>query len=212
MAFDGNDLLFGSGAKSMGFEPEKVIAEMAAEGEDVSTKTHILRGRVTDFGRSHRRKFQPDGKGALMFWSADGKPTEEKTERPVQDPVMTLQTTFRAFEGAAKGEDDDQDYGLRRWFLKGRKAPNSGLDALKKACAGAGVRKVREGDYVEVICTGLGKRVGQAGKPAPRSIAQPKEFSATYWTAANPPEWASKCDEGLELDVIEDDDENPFDE
>jgi hypothetical protein len=213
MAFDGNELLFGTGAKSMGFEPESVIAEMAAEGEDVKLKTHIVRGRVTDFSKNHRRKFQPDGKGALLYWSSDGKPTEEKTDRPVKDPVMTLQTAYRAFEGSTPKDDNDEDYGLRRIFLQGRKAPKSLLEALQNAMGKAGVRRVREGDYVEYVCTGLGRRVGQGGKPAPRSIAQPKEFAATYWTAANPPDWADALDEGLDLDVIDDEgDDNPFDE
>lgn len=213
MAFEGNDLLFGSSAKSMGFEPEVTIKEMAAEGEDVSTKTHIVRGRVADLDKNHRRKYQADGKGPLLYWN-DGMPTEEKSDSPVTDPVLTLQTTYREWEGAPVKGEDGADIGLRRVFLAKRKAPKSGFTAVQSACAKAGVRKIREGDYVEIICTGLGKRVGQAGKPVSRSIAQPKEYEATYWTAANPPEWAAKCDEGLELDgdVIDGVDDNPFDE
>lgn len=213
MAFEGNDLLFGSGAKSMGFEPEVTIKEMAAEGEDVSLKTHIVRGRVTDLGKNHRREYQADGKGSLLYWN-DGKPGPEKNDSPVTDPVLTLQTTYRAWEGAPVKGEDGADIGLRRVFLAKRKAPKSGFTAVQSACAKAGVRRIREGDYVEIICTGLGKRVGQAGKPVSRSIAQPKEYEATYWTAANPPTWAAECDEGIELDdmIVEDGDENPFGE
>jgi hypothetical protein len=214
MAFEGNDLLFGSGAKSMGFETPKVIAEMIKEGEDVSLKASSVRGRVTDFGKNHRRAYQADGKGAPQYWSAEGKPTADKTDKPVLDPVLTLQTTYRDFEGAPTRDEDGQDFGLRRIFLKGRKAPNSAQDAIKSACAKAGVRAIREGDYVELICTKEGKRVGQAGRPVNRSVSPPKEFEATYWTAANPPEWAAECDKGLELDIVDDegDDGNPFDD
>lgn len=211
MAFDGNDLLFGTGVKSMGFEPEVTIKEMIAEGDDVSTKTHIVRGRVTDFGKNHRRKYAADGKGALLYWN-DGLPTEEKSDSPVTDPVLTLQTPYRNWEGAPVKGEDGEDYGLRRVFAAKRKAPKSIFDAFRAACSKAGVRKVQEGDYVEIICTGLGKRVGQAGKPVSRSIAQPKEYEATYWTAANPPSWAADCDAGLELDEVVGDDDNPFGE
>lgn len=212
MAFEGNDLLFGSGAKSMGFEPESVIAEMAKDGEDVSTKTHIVRGRVTSLDKNHRREFQADGKGPLLYWN-DSKPTPEKSDRPVTDPVMTLQTTFRNWEGAPVPDEDAEDLGLRRVFLKSRKAPKSINQALSSACAKAGVRRFKGGEYVEIVCTGLGKRVGLPGKPVNRSIAQPKEYTATVWSPGTLPEWADQCDAGLDLDdEMISEDENPFED
>jgi hypothetical protein len=212
MAFDGNELLFGSGSSTMGFTTEKMIAEIVKDGDDASTKTNTVRGRVTDFGKSHRRTLIANAEGYKqgkpLYWSAENKPSEEVTDRKVQDPVLTLQTTYRAWEGTSPKEDTD-DLGGRKVYLPGRKAKGSAQDAFLAAVVSAGVRKVREGDYVEIVCTGEGKRVG-----GNRNISPPKLYEATYWTAANPPVWASLCDEGLDLDDVVDDgsDGSPWDE
>lgn len=191
---DGNDLLFGNAAPAAAFDPGVKV-----------------RGMVTDFGKNHRREF--DGKtrqqGKPLYWQEDATQSTDVTDRPVLDPVMTVQTSFRAWEALPEDRNNlGTDDGLRRLFLSGRSKKSayfaeSTLQAVREAVVAAGARKVSPGDYVELECVGI-------GKPSARGINGAKRFTATYWLASNPPEWAAEVesDEPGEDPL---DDENPFD-
>ncbi len=194
---DANDILFGNAAPAMGF--------------DVGTK---VRGRITSHTAIQRKEVEPNKatgtieQGKPLFWTSNGKTTTEKTDRPVMDPVLTVQTAFTNFEGCSPqfkriGADD----GLRRIFVKGRSKANPGsiMDAVVAACREAG-SKVNEGDFIELVCTGEGKK-------ANRGMNAPKLYEATYWKADNPPAWASDLPGDKSADEDEapvEDEDNPF--
>lgn len=191
---DANDLLFGNNAPAMGFDP--------------GTK---IRGRITTHGAVQRKKVEMNSatkqveQGELLFWK-DGKITTEKTDRPVMDPVLTIQTGFSNWEGVSPqfakiGKDD----GIRRVFVKGRSKanPHSLMDAVIAACKEAGVRKINPDDFIEITCTGEGKR-------ASRGMNAPKLYEAAYFSADNPPAWASEIPSGESSETDEDED-SPFD-
>jgi len=193
---DANDILFGNAAPAMGFE--------------VGTK---IRGRITAQTAVQRREVEFNKatksveQGKPLYWTANNRTTTDKTDRPVMDPVLTIQTAFTNFEGVSSqykriGKDD----GLRRVFVKGRSksSPGSIMDAVVKACREAG-SKINVGDYIEIVCTGEGEKLG-------RGVNPPKLYEATYWTAANAPAWASEIpgENADEADAPADDDDNPF--
>lgn len=146
-----------------------------------------VRGRITGKSTSHRREITFDAKaktyeqGDLMYWGSDNKPTTDVTDRPVLDPVLTLQTTFKKWEGVPNAPEGDDD-GIRRLFVVARSKANPGsvMDAFKAACRAA-KSKVNIGDYVEM------RRVGGKG-----TVTSPFTHAGDYWTAENPPEWASE--------------------
>lgn len=193
---DANDLLFGNNAPAMGFDP--------------GTK---IRGRITEQTSIQRKKVEMNPatrqveQGEPLFWK-DGKITTEKTDRPVLDPVITIQTAFGAWEGVSPqfakiGKDD----GLRRVFVKGRSKanPNSLMDAVITACREAGVRKIVAGDFIELDCTGEGKKQS-------RGMNAPKLYAGAYWAASTPPEWASEIPSGDAEDTTDEGGEDsPFD-
>ncbi len=183
-AFD--DLVFGNSTPAYSFKHDKA---------------GVIRGRITGKSQSHRRELKYDKRsnsfeqGGLLYWGPDNKPTTEETDRKVLDPVLTLQTTFGKWEGvkpAPEGSDD----GVRRLFVVARSKANPGsvMDAFRAACQAAKVRKVSVGDFVEV------KRVSGAG-----TVDSPFVHAATYWTAENPPEWASEVPADSEPDGDADD-------
>lgn len=189
----GNDLLFGTSAPSAAFD--------APEGKTPGT---VVRGRITAFDKSHRREVKFDGtkhtQGEPLYWN-NGKPTTEKSDRPVEEPVLTIQTTFTKWEAVGGEERKGTDDGLRRVFLKGRskKYPGDLFSVAREAILAAGARKVEVGDFVEIEC------VGQ-GKPIARGLSGPKMYKVTYWTAANAPSWADEV-----ADDADDTEENPLD-
>lgn len=186
---DANDLLFGNTIPALAF--------------DKGTK---VRFRVVDQSSIHRRevKYNADTgryeQGDFMYW--DGKkPVTYETDRKVLDPVLTVQTTFLNWEAVSDqtkriGADD----GMRRIVIKGRKAEGSILEAVRKACADAGVRKIEAGQYGEIECTG-------EGKPLRKGMNPPKIYTATWYTT--PPAWASEVPAG-ETIGDDDDDDSPF--
>lgn len=186
---DANDLLFGNAIPALAF--------------DKGTK---VRFRVVDQSSIHRRevKYNADTgryeQGDFMYW--DGKkPVTYETGRKVLDPVITVQTTFLNWEAVSDqtkriGADD----GMRRIVIKGRKAEGSILEAVRKACADAGVRKIEAGQYGEIECTG-------EGKPLRKGMNPPKIYTATWYTT--PPAWASEVPAG-ETTGDDDDDDSPF--
>ena len=204
---DGNDLLFGSATVAFGFTSPREFAEAKADGDDLSRKVSTIQGRVTALDTTHRRALLADStgfkQGKPLYWSADNKPTPEKTERPVMDPVLTLQTALRSWEGLAVAKDTE-DLGSRRVFLKGRRAKQSLMDAVRDACSAVKVRKVNTGDFLEITCVGEGK------KGPNKSISPPKLYKATYWPASNPPPWADSVNEGLAVEVDDDESEDLF--
>lgn len=185
---DANDLLFGNTIPALAF--------------DKGTK---VRFRVVDQSSIHRRevKYNADTgryeQGDFMYW--DGKtPVTYETDRKVLDPVLTVQTTFLNWEAVSDqtkriGADD----GMRRIVIKGRKAEGSILEAVRKACADAGVRKIEAGQYGEIECTG-------EGKPLRKGMNPPKIYTATWYTT--PPAWASEVPAGETTG--DDDDDSPF--
>jgi hypothetical protein len=192
---DANDVLFGNSAPAMGF--------------DVGTK---VRGRIISQTAIQRKEVVPNKvtgqieQGKHLYWK-DGKTTTEKTDRPVMDPVLTVQTTFRNWEGVSPqrpkiGKDD----GIRQIFIKGRSKQNPGslMDAVILAVREAGVRKISVGDYIELSCTGEGKK-------ANRGMNAPKLYEGTYWSADNPPAWASEVEPEDSGDAEPGEDDNPFD-
>jgi hypothetical protein len=186
---DANDLLFGNTIPALAF--------------DKGTK---VRFRVVDQSSIHRRevKYNADTgryeQGDFMYW--DGKkPVTYETDRKVLDPVLTVQTTFLNWEAVSDqtkrvGADD----GMRRIVIKGRKAEGSILEAVRKACADAGVRKIEAGQYGEIECIG-------EGKPLRKGMNPPKIYTATWYTT--PPAWASEVPAG-ETIGDDDDDDSPF--
>ena len=187
MSNDGNDLLFSSSAPAMSF----------------SVGTEVL-GKVEKFGKSHRREVKYDRKnktyeqGEKLYWQDNATPGTGVTDRPVEDPVLTLFTTFTKGEGTRRGIEGDD--GMRRIFAKGRATEGSILDALKDAVREANVRKVLPGDYVRIACTGEGEAYEEG-------MRRPKLFEAEYFTASNPPEWAAQL--GGNTEPLSDDDD-PF--
>lgn len=183
-AFD--DLIFGNSTPVFSFKNDKVI-----------------RGRITAKSQSHRRQVKFDKRaktyeqGDLLYWGSDNKPTTDVTDRPMLDPVLTLQTTFTKWEGVPDSPDAPDD-GVRRLFVVSRSKANPGsvMDAFRAACQAAKVRKVEIGDFVEV------KRVSGAG-----TVDSPYVHAATYWSAANAPEWATSLPADVEPD---DGDDDPF--
>ncbi len=193
---DANDILFGNSAPSVSFS--------------VGTTVH---GRIVGQDGSHRREVKHDRKtdtyvqGKPYYWD-NGLPSTKVTDRPVMDAVITIQTDITDWsaissQSAKLGKDD----GLRRIFLKGRSkaSPDSLRDAAILAAGNAGVRKVELGDFIEITCTGEGKKQGAANPP--------KLYTATYWPASTPPEWASTLYGANDTndDSSEDDDgDDPF--
>lgn len=189
---DANDILFGNSAPAVSF--------------DVGT---TVRGRITAQTGIQRREVKFDTKtktheqGKPLWWK-DGKTTTEKTDRPVMDPVLTLQTDFTKWEAvSAQVSRIGKDDGMRRVFVKGRSKanPQSLMDAVITACKEAGVRKISPGDFIEITCVGEGEK-------ANKTMNAPKLYEAKYYTAADAPDWAS----GLptDSDESEPDDDNPF--
>jgi hypothetical protein len=181
---DINDLMFGNMTPVWAF-PEEGNLE--------------LKGRIVAIGKNHRRAF--DGKtktqGEPLYWQPNGKTATDPTDRPVYDPVLTLQTAFRAWEGVrptAQGDDGDDD-GLRRLFVTARSKSNPGSvkDALVAACVKA-KSKVHIGDFVAM------RRTGGRG-----NINSPFTHEADYFTAAKPPKWASEIKEEVKADADGDD-------
>lgn len=187
---DANDLLFGNAVPAVAF--------------DKGTK---VRFRVVDQSSIHRRevKYNADTgryeQGDFLYW--DGKkPVTYETDRKVLDPVITVQTTFNNWEAVSDqtkkiGADD----GMRRIVIKGRKAEGSILEAVRKACADAGVRKIEAGQYGEIECVG-------EGKPLRKGMNAPKMYAATWYTT--PPAWASEVPAGETTGDDGDDDDSPF--
>lgn len=99
-------------------------------------------GRIVEISKSHRTEFKRDGSiGDLMYWY-NGKPTAgvavdpqtKEPNRPVEDPVITVDT----------GEPDEYGNTERRIFVKGK----GDLAAIKTACTGAGVRDIEIGGRI----------------------------------------------------------------
>lgn len=165
-----DDLVFGNATPAFSFK-----------------SVNTVRGKITGKSTSHRRDIKFDKKsktyeqGDLLYWGDDNKPSTIKTDRPVLDPVLTLQTTFKKWEGVPNAPEGDDD-GIRRLFVVARSKANPGsvMDAFKAACRAA-KSKVNIGDYVEM------RRVGGKG-----SVDEPFTHAGDYWTAENPPEWASE--------------------
>lgn len=196
---DANDVLFGNSIPALALDKGdevkgKIIGQTAVQ------RRELRLNRVT--GKMEQ--------GDPLYWK-DGRPVTEVTDKPVMDPVLILQTTFRNWEcvtGQTRKEGPDD--GKRRVFVKGRKAPKSILSATLEACRSAGVgkgRKIQPGDYYLLRCTGEGQR-------ANRGMNAPKEYEAQYWTADNPPVWAGECESSEPANVgggSADADDNPFD-
>lgn len=184
---DANDLLFGNAIPAVSWDTGTVV-----------------RFRVVEQSSIHRRevKYNSDTgryeQGEFLYW--DGKkPVTYETDRKVLDPVITVQTTFLKWESVSDqtkkvGADD----GLRRIVIKGRKAEGSIMDAVRKACADAGVRKIEGGQYGEISCTGEGKAVR-------KSMNAPKLYAATWYTT--PPEWADQVPAGDAAGADDEDDD-----
>jgi len=178
-AFD--DLVFGNATPAFSFKLNDTI-----------------RGKITGKATSHRRDLKFDAKaktyeqGDLLYWGSDNKPTTDVTDRPVLDPVLTLQTPFKKWEGVPNAPEGDDD-GIRRFFVVARSKANPGsvMDAFKDACRAA-KSKLNIGDYVEM------RRVGGKG-----SVTEPFVHAGDYWPADNPPEWAKDlpADESPEGDA-----------
>lgn len=186
---DANDLLFGNAIPAVAWD-----------------KNTEVKFRVIEQGSIHRRevKYNNDTgryeQGDYLYW--DGKkPVTYETDRKVLDPVITIQTTFTKWEAVSDqtkkvGEDD----GMRRVVIKGRKAEGSIMDAVRKACADAGVRKIEPGQYGIIRCTGEGKAVR-------KNMNAPKLYAAEWFLT--PPEWASQVPAG-DAAADDDDDDSPF--
>lgn len=174
---DVNDLMFGNMIPVWAF-PEKGDVE--------------LRGRIVAVGTNHRRAF--DGKtktqGEPLYWQPNGKTGTDPTDKPVYDPVITLQTAFRAWEGVRVPGDAGDDGGLRRLFVTARSKTNPGSvkDAVVAACVKAKSRVHLE-DFMAV------RRTGGRG-----NINSPFTHEADYFPAATPPEWASEIKEEVKAD------------
>lgn len=187
---DANDLLFGNAIPAVAWD-----------------KGTVVRFRVVDQSSIHRRevKYNTDTgryeQGDFLYW--DGKkPVTYETDRKVLDPVITVQTTFLKWEAVSDqtkkiGADD----GMRRIVVKGRKAEGSILEAVRKACQDAGVRKIEPGQYGEISCTGEGKALR-------KGMNAPKLYAATWYTT--PPEWADQVPAGDDASTDDGDDDSPF--
>lgn len=168
---DINDLMFGNMTPTWAFPEDGKITE--------------VRGRIVAVGRNHRRAF--DGKtksqGDPLYWQANGKTGTDVTDRPVFDPVLTLQTGNRKWEGVKVAGDAGDDDGLRRLFVTARSKSNPGSvkDAVVAACVKA-KSKLHVGDFVAL------RRTGGRG-----NINSPFQHGADYFPAATPPEWAPEC-------------------
>lgn len=185
-----DDLIFGSSVPTFQF--------------DVKSK---IRGRIIAKDQVHRRELIVDAgqykQGLPLYWK-DGKTTTEVTDRPVYDPTLTIQTAYTDWTGVAESKRQGKDDGVRKVFITSRskKSPGSLMDATREACQTAGVRKINLGDFVEYECHA-------EGKPAVRGARPPKLYRGGYWTADNPPEWASELPTA---DAVADggEDDNPF--
>ena len=187
---DANDLLFGNAIPAIAWD----------KGTEVKF-------RVIEQGSIHRRevKYNNDTgryeQGDYLYW--DGKkPVTYETDRKVLDPVITIQTTFTKWEAVSDqtkkvGTDD----GMRRVVIKGRKAEGSIMDAVRKACADAGVRKIEPGQYGIIRCTGEGKAVR-------KNMNAPKLYAAEWFLT--PPAWADQVPAGDATAPDDDDDDSPF--
>lgn len=179
---DVNDLIFGN------------MTPVWAFPEDGKIKK--VQGRIVAIGKNHRRAF--DGKtktqGEPLYWQPNGKTSTDVTDKPVYDPVLTVQTAFRKWEGVNTPGDDGDDDGMRRIFVTARSKSNPGSmkDALVAACVKAKSR-VHVGDYVEF------ERTGGRG-----NINSPYTHAALYFPAATPPEWAKDIVEEVKADDGED--------
>ena len=187
---DANDLLFGSAAPAMTF---------GDTGDSIKF-------RVISQTSQHRKEVKYDSatrryvQGEFLYWN-DGKVTTEVSDSPALDPVLTVQSTFTNFEGISNAERAfGVDDGIRRIFIRGRKAEGSMMDAVKDACKNAGVRKIVAGQYGEITYTSDGPK-------ATKNMNAPKVYSAVWYTPNNAPEWVTELPAA---DEPEGDDDSPF--
>jgi hypothetical protein len=172
---DVNDLMFGG---SVPFWDFNVQAE--------------VKGRITALGKIHKpdidnKTMRAKGK---LYWQPDNTIGSTVTDSPVYEPLFTLVTPYRKWEGVKTpsmiSEDDSQR--LLRLTARSKKNPGSVKDAVMHACIAA-KSKVHVGDYVEV------RRVSGKGNPS-----SPYMYESVYYTAANPPEWAKDIVEPVSED------------
>ncbi len=133
---DANAFLMGGGAKS---------AKFAAIGDKVDGE--IIRTEVTQ---------QTDLDGTPKFW---------KDGNPMQQLVVTIQTTDR---------DDDEDDGVRRIFCKGSaRTAKTSVGAVRAAVQAAGAKSLEVGGRLQMAYTG-------DGTPPKAGFNAPKEYAAKY--------------------------------
>lgn len=48
------------------------------------------KGTITDLGTQQQRKYVKDAVGPPLYWGDDGKPTTDKSDRPIMQVVITL--------------------------------------------------------------------------------------------------------------------------
>jgi hypothetical protein len=164
-----DDLLFGGGAPTIVFE----------KNEDETPRFCFIRGEIVGKEKVQRREYKSDGTiGDLAFWP-DSTP---ENPRPKMQIVLTLADCEVSYDKRktwaplidASIEDDDS---TRRWFVSGRKAADSPLDALKAAMLKAKARSVEIGAMLEIeYFAGLGaasspRRIRNVYTPAPADDA-----------------------------------------
>lgn len=178
---DINDLLFGNQTPVWAFPDDGKVKE--------------IRGRIILISKTHKRKYDPETRTSKepMYWQADGSTGIVVTDKPMYEPVLTLQTAFRAFEGVKKPGEPGTDDGLRRVWVTSRsvKNPGSVKDALVAACVKAR-SLLHAGDYFSL------KRVSGRG-----NVNSPFVHSGEYFPAATPPDWSAETlvDESVSVET-----------
>lgn len=103
------------------------------------------------------RFFKEGGLGALKFWGADGKPTDQATgpagpNRPVYDEVFVLDTEYRMTPAELSEAGMDEDNGQRGVFASGDM-----LRAIREAIKKSGARSRPELVGARLTLTRVGK-------------------------------------------------------
>lgn len=137
-----------------------------ARSADFSEIGNSHAGILVDANKKHARKYVmgSPGRGPLLYWGEDGKPTETPNDSPLMETCFIFQTD----------ESDDPDDDGRREIRLNKKALTS---ALRAAVLAAGAKKPELGGWWRVT------RMSN-GKPKVKGAPSPWGWEVVYKTPA----------------------------
>lgn len=127
-------------------------------------------GVLVDANKKHARKYVmgSPGRGPLLYWGDDGKPTEVANDSPLMETCFIFQTDREEEEWEDDGDDGRREIRLNKKALTA---------ALRAAVLAAGARKPEIGGWWRVT------RVSN-GKPKVKGAPSPWGWEVAYKTPA----------------------------